>query len=128
MAEAPVRPLRGRRLLVVEDDYMVAVELARSLEEMGAQVIGPVGSVKDALAMVEMADARVDAAVLDINLHDERVYPVADALAGRGVPFVFVTGYDALAIPEPYVSWAPRLQKPVDKALLARALVRSWAS
>ena len=126
MAEAPVKPLRGRRLLVVEDDYMVAVQMAQSLEELGAEVIGPVGSVEDALVMVETADAGVDAAVLDINLHDERVYPVADALAARGVPFVFVTGYDALAIPEPYVSWAPRLQKPIDKALLARVLVRIW--
>jgi hypothetical protein len=69
---------------------------------------------------------RLDGAVLDINLHDKRVYPVADALKARGVPFVFATGYDASMIPEPYVS-APRYEKPVDKARLMRFLsAPSW--
>jgi DNA-binding LytR/AlgR family response regulator len=115
--------LRGRRLLIVEDDYMVALELVRSLEEQGVEVLGPAGSVEDALALVEQEGARMDGAVLDINLRNKRVYPVAEALAARGVPFIFATGYDALVIPEAYAH-VPRCEKPLDKALLARVLAR----
>jgi ActR/RegA family two-component response regulator len=115
--------LRGRRLLIVEDDYMVALELVRSLEEQGVEVLGPAGSVEDALALVEQEGARMDGAVLDINLRNKRVYPVAEALAARGVPFIFATGYDALVIPEGYAH-VPRCEKPLDKALLARVLAR----
>jgi len=117
--------LRGRRLLVVEDEYMIAMELTRSLEELGAEVVGPAGSVEDALELVGRDGGRLDAAVLDINLRDERVYPVADALTARGVPFVFATGYDSMAIPSSYAS-APRCEKPVDKLQLARLLARRW--
>jgi len=123
---APPDGLRGRRLLVVEDEYMIAMELVRTLEEQGAEVFGPAGSVEDALGLLEEGLPPLDAAVLDINLRDERVYPVAEALAARGVPFVFATGYDSAAIPAPYSS-APRCEKPVDRAQLARALARIWS-
>lgn len=116
----------GRRLLVVEDEYMIAMELVSTLEELGAEVVGPAASVEDALALVGSDGDRLDAAVLDINLRDERVYPVADALAARGVPFVFATGYDATAIPPAYAA-TPRCEKPVDKARLARLLREHWA-
>jgi CheY-like chemotaxis protein len=115
--------LRGRRLLVVEDEYMIAIELVRALEDLGAEVVGPAGSVEDAFSLLEDAGAPLDAAVLDINLRDERVYPVAEALAARGVPFVFATGYDSTAIPSSFSS-TPRCEKPVDKAQLARVLGR----
>ena len=59
--------------------------------------------------------------MLDINLHDERVYPVADALAARGVPFVFLTGYDAQGIPDAYTR-VPSCGKPVSSTLLSRML------
>ncbi|MFC7739415.1 response regulator [Roseomonas sp. GCM10028921] len=121
MVERPFEELRGRRLLVVEDDYGIANDMARFLEDAGAEVVGPAGTVEDALELVESEATALDAAALDINLHGERVYPVADALAARGVPFVFATGYDAQVIPEAYVG-VPRLEKPVDKAQLARAL------
>jgi ActR/RegA family two-component response regulator len=114
-------PLHGRRLLVVEDDYFIAVELARSLERMGVRVVGPAGSVPDAISLIEAGEEPLDGAVLDIHLGEERVYPVADALIDRGIPFVFLTGYDALVIPETYAG-APRCEKPVDTALLLRVL------
>jgi ActR/RegA family two-component response regulator len=79
MAEPRPDALRGRRLLVVEDEYLIAVSLARSLEGDGAEVVGPAGSVRDALALVEAEGDRLDGAVLDINLRDERVYPRANA-------------------------------------------------
>jgi CheY-like chemotaxis protein len=121
MVECELERLKGRCLLVVEDEYIVAADLAASLESVGAQVIGPAGSVQEALTLVEMDEGRLDGAVLDINLRGERVFPVADALARRGVPFVFTTGYDAVAIPNSYAG-VPRCEKPVNKADLARLL------
>jgi DNA-binding LytR/AlgR family response regulator len=113
--------LRGRRLLVVEDEYLIAADLTASLESLGVEVIGPAASVEEALSLVENNSDRLDGAVLDINLRNERVYPVADVLMARGVPFVFTTGYDAVAVPTPYAC-APRCEKPVDKTQLLRWL------
>ena len=113
--------LRGRCLLVVEDEYLIAVDLTASLESLGVQVIGPAASVEEALSLVDNNSDRIDGAVLDINLRNERVYPVADALSARGVPFVFTTGYDAVALPNSY-DRAPRCEKPVDPAQLVRCL------
>jgi CheY-like chemotaxis protein len=126
MAEKPFEALRGRRFLVVEDDYAIAKDIARWLEDAGAEVVGPAGTVEDALELVESEAFPLDGAALDINLHGETVYPVADALAARGVPFVFATGYDADVIPEAYAG-VPRCEKPVDRAQLARALAKSAA-
>ena len=98
--------------------------LQNLLEECGAEVIGPAGSVKDALGLVEKNGERIDGAVLDVNLRNEPVYPVADALAAQGLPFVFTTGYDTLAIPEAYAG-VPRCEKPVDIAQLVRLLAKA---
>jgi ActR/RegA family two-component response regulator len=124
MAEPGSDALRGCRLLIVEDDYLIAVDLSRSLESRGAEIVGPAGSVEGALRLIEAEGNRLDGAVLDINLRDERVYPVADALAARGVPFVFLTGYDAQVIPDTYAG-VPRSEKPVSTALLARTLLKA---
>ena len=122
MAEPRPDALRGRRLLVVEDEYLIAASLARELEGRGAAVVGPAGSVRDALALVEAEGDRLDGAVLDINLRDERVYPVADALAARGVPFVFLTGYQRDSIDRRYAN-VPLLQKPIEPESLERVLI-----
>ncbi|WP_245474380.1 response regulator [Mesorhizobium sp. M2A.F.Ca.ET.042.01.1.1] len=120
MDEPQPDALRGRHLLVVEDEYMIAAELARALEDRGVNVIGPVGSIEDALELLGAED-RIDGAVLDINLRGERAYPIADALREREVPFIFATGYDAWSIPEAYAE-VPRIEKPVDTRALARLL------
>jgi len=114
--------LRGRCVLVVEDEYLIAADLTASLESLGLKVLGPAASVGEALSLVEKNWDRLDGAVLDINLRDERVYPVADVLMARGVPFVFTTGYDAVAMPSTYAC-APRYEKPVDKTQLVRWLL-----
>ena len=114
--------LKGRRLLLVEDEYLIAAEQAQTLEELGIEVVGPVATVKEALAVAEDDSFRLDGAVLDINLHEGRVFPVADALRMRGVPFIFTTGYDTSAIPDAYAKF-PCLQKPVDKNLVSRWLL-----
>ena len=120
MVELQPDALRGRRILVVEDEYMVAADLARALEDRGVDVIGPVGSIEDALELLGAED-RIDGAVLDINLRGERAYPIADALRERKVPFIFATGYDAWSIPAAYAE-EPRIEKPVDTRALARLL------
>jgi DNA-binding response OmpR family regulator len=111
------------RVLVVEDEYMLADALADELTALGIQVVGPVGGLDEALALA--AATELDGAILDINLCGELVFPLADALAAKGVPYVFATGYAQESIPEPYRE-APILSKPVDvqalKSLLETAV------
>lgn len=124
MAGQETDALRGKRILIVEDEYIIASDLACAMEEEGAEVIGPAGSVERALEIVEAERRGFDAAVLDVNLRGRRVYPVADALTARGIPFVFATGYDWGVIPDSYAG-VPRCEKPVDKAVLARLVAGS---
>ncbi|HEY0572058.1 MAG TPA: response regulator [Enterovirga sp.] len=112
--------LLNRRILVVEDEYMLAEDMQRGLEKAGAIVLGPVPSVEDALELLD-DEPHVDGAVLDINLGGEKVFRVADALGARGISFVFTTGYDASEVPPAY-RHVPRYEKPVSAATVARAL------
>ena len=121
MVDGSTQALKSRRLLVVEDDYLLADDLARSLEALGVEVVGPVGSIDDALALIA-GDGALDGALLDINLRGERVFAVADALAARRVPFVFTSGYDRVAIPACYAE-IPLCTKPTDALRLAECLV-----
>jgi CheY-like chemotaxis protein len=89
--------LRGRRVLVVEDDYFLASDAARALEGAGAAVLGPCPSEQAALG--ELARARPDAVLLDINLGDGASFRLAEALRDELIPFAFVTGYDRATIP-----------------------------
>jgi CheY-like chemotaxis protein len=113
------RPLEGRTILVVEDDYMIASVLIDVLEDAGARVVGPLSYVQEAVDFIERGDARLDGAVLDVNLHGERSYPIADRLIARGIHLVFVTGYDSLEAA--YRSY-PRCQKPFEGEALISAL------
>lgn len=113
-------PLAKRRILLVEDDYFIVSDLARSFEAEGAEVVGPAASVAHGLAL--LAGARdLDAAVLDIDLQGEMVFPLADALTARGVPFVFATGYDRTMVPPRYAAVA-HCEKPVEPGTIARVL------
>ena len=114
-------PYSGRRVLMVEDEMMVAWLLEDMLTDLGCAVIGPAGNVNQALAMIEAE--LIDAAVLDVNLNGEMSYPIADALAARGVPFVFVTGYDKGRIIDGYQSF-PVLQKPFHRSELSDILAK----
>ncbi len=99
--------LEGVRVLLVEDEYLVASLIEEILETAGCIVTGPIPRLAEA---VDAADReRCDAAVLDVNLAGERIYPVADILSRRNIPFVFVTGYGVL--PGEYAN-RPRLCKP----------------
>lgn len=79
------------RLLVVEDESLIAILIEETLLQLGYSLVGPAARLSQAIEMAR--NAEVDAAVLDINLHGEAVYPAAAILAERGIPFIFVTGY-----------------------------------
>jgi ActR/RegA family two-component response regulator len=111
--------LAGRIVLLVEDEYLLADEVRRALLEQGALVVGPFADVANGLAAAE--SAILTGAVLDINVRNEAVFPIAEMLRSRGLPFVFTTGYDQSAIPEHYKD-VPRCEKPIDTAALVRAL------
>jgi PAS domain S-box-containing protein len=106
----PIR-FAGNQVLVVEDEALVAMALRESLSELGYSVIGPFSRIAEAL--LALRNARVDAAVLDVNLGGEVVYPLADVLAADQVPFIFVTGYGADEIERRFAS-VPVLQKPIE--------------
>ena len=117
-------PFSGRRVFVVEDEMLVAWLLEDMLAEIGCAVVGPAGSVNQALAMIDVE--AIDVAVLDVNLNGEMSYPIADALAARGVPFVFVTGYDKDRMLEGYRT-CPVLQKPFHRVELTDTLAKLLA-
>lgn len=81
--------IAGRHILVVEDDYLIAIDLVGVLERAGAEVIGPASNVREALDALDMP---IEAATLDVMLGEEASFPIADELARRGIPFVFTTG------------------------------------
>jgi two-component sensor histidine kinase/DNA-binding response OmpR family regulator len=103
--------LAGNQILVVEDEALVAMALRESLSELGYSVVGPFSRMSEAI--LALRNARVDAAVLDINLGGEMVYPLADVLTADHVPFIFVTGYGADEIERRFAS-VPVLQKPIE--------------
>ena len=111
--------LNGARLLIVEDEYLLAREMADYFENLGAEIVGPVGTVAHALGLI--ASSRIQIAVLDVNLRDERVYPVADLLTLKQIPFVFASGYGSELEPDAYAG-APRCIKPIEFAVLANTL------
>jgi two-component sensor histidine kinase/DNA-binding response OmpR family regulator len=115
------RLIRGNRILLVEDEPLIAMMMKEALSELDYDVRGPISSVDDALS--EIANGTVDGAVLDINLGGTSAYPVADALVARDIPFVFITGYARQGV-EARFSQTPVLSKPVDRELLQASFAR----
>jgi CheY-like chemotaxis protein len=118
-SKVPEHVLSSLRILLVEDENLVALLLEEMLAELGHTVVGPVARLKKGL---EMAKSQiVDLAILDVNLDGEKTYAIADALAGRGIPFVFSTGYGKESLGVPYCN-RPTLQKPFQQEELERLL------
>jgi DNA-binding NtrC family response regulator len=101
--------LSGRRILLVEDEVMVAMLLETILQDEDCITVGPFGDLSSALAAAR--SEHVDGAVLDINLAGEMVFPVAEVLANRGIPFLLLSGYGAMALPQNRRHW-PVCDKP----------------
>jgi two-component sensor histidine kinase/two-component SAPR family response regulator len=110
------------RVLLVEDEALIGMMMVDSLTDLGYSVVGPITSLSDATAAAHRGDFA--SAILDINLRGELVYPVADILRDRGVPFLFVTGYSSERIDKRY-SNVPVLQKPLQKQDLQSAFARA---
>lgn len=102
--------LSGCRILVVEDEYLIADDITQALLGAGAEVLGPVASAADAAELIA-GGGRIDAAILDVTLRDGAVFPAADTLAERNIPFAFATGYEEWSLPERFQG-RPVIEKP----------------
>jgi CheY-like chemotaxis protein len=113
------------RVLVVEDESLIAMLVEDGLETLGYEVVGPVGTVDAALRIVEQTP--FDLALLDINLGGKQSFPIAEALESRGIPYVFLTGYDRSSLP---LAFQHRfgLQKPFRMSALQQALEKLQGS
>jgi CheY-like chemotaxis protein len=120
----PERPPRGPLVLVVEDEFLLAMDLALLLERHGWRVLGPAATVAQALHLLDGGSPPA-VALLDVNLRGELVTPVAAALRARGVPFVLASAYDRLDLVAPALAGAPNVGKPTDEARLLAALARA---
>ena len=113
--------LSGKRVLVVEDEYLVALAVEDVLTDVGCVVVGPFARVQEALAALKVE--QVDAALLDVNVAGEKVFPVAHALERLGTPFLFVTGYGSSILPPECPHWEA-CSKPFQSHELTSWLAR----
>ncbi|WP_426023111.1 response regulator [Brevundimonas sp. PWP3-1b1] len=116
-------PLNGRRVLVVEDESLVAMLLETILEDMGCIPVGPASNIDEGEILASDA-ADLDAALLDVNVAGRQVFPVAEALMARGIPFIFSTGYGEGGLPEEWRG-QPTIQKPFTEAAIRDALMKA---
>ncbi len=117
--QADLAPLRGSRVMVVEDELLVAMLIEETLIDHGCEVIGPFSTVETALHAAQ--DGTMNVAVLDVNLRGKRVYPVAEMLESRGIPFLLMSGYGRDGIPAEHPGWSA-CSKPFLPSDLLRAL------
>jgi two-component SAPR family response regulator len=104
--------LAGRRILVVEDEMVIALEIEETLQALGCAVVGPVSKLDAALRLA--SEEALDAAFLDVTIRGGYVYPVAERLLARGIPFVLASGYGKWVLPETLRD-QPRLTKPFTR-------------
>lgn len=121
LAERNDGSLAGRRVLLVEDELMLALDVQLALEDAGAHVLGPIDDLADGLALLER-ESGIDAAILDIDLHGEDVFPLAERLRARGVPFLFHTGHGERAALTRHFERVTVCTKPVLTEALVRAV------
>lgn len=111
--------LAGKRVMIVEDEFLLAMSLEEDLTAAGAIVVGPLTTLSETMDAIEKES--FDVAVLDINLNGEMSYPAVDTLIERGSPFVLLSGYAGTSLPERFREF-PRLAKPYDVARLIETL------
>jgi CheY-like chemotaxis protein len=113
--------LQGLRVLLVEDEFLLAIAVEEDLKRAGCRVLGPIGSLDRALAVVR--SELLQAAIVDMNLNGIAAHPLADELISRQIPFLLLTGYGRADLPERFRD-VPRIAKPYDPPLLLEQLAR----
>jgi CheY-like chemotaxis protein len=109
----------GLSVLLVEDEVIIRVMVADMLQELGCHVVGEAGRVKEAIDLVQKAE--FDIAIMDVNLHGEMTFPIAEAIKARNRPFIFATGYSASSLPVEFIG-RPALQKPFRTETLGKLI------
>ena len=122
-SEEMARDLEGLRILVVEDEYLVAMDVVRAIEHLGGEIVGPVGRLEPARDTVRRE--AFDGAVLDLRLDGATSLPLAEELLARNVPIILATGYDASALPESF-GHVPRLKKPFNDRALQKIAIETF--
>jgi CheY-like chemotaxis protein len=118
--DLPLRLQTGNRVLLVEDEILVAMMMKDILSELGFSIVGPFSRLDE--AMVAAVHEDIDAGIIDVNLGGEFVYPVADVLAARRIPFVFITGYGVESIDNRF-GYIPIIKKPVQRQVLQKIFI-----
>ncbi len=116
--------LRGQRILVVEDNFIMALDLSQLVEELGGAVVGPAGRLDEGMALAQSND--LDGAILDVNLDGANTFNLADGLLAGNVPVIFATGYDSKTLPDRFVD-APKLSKPFNLDTVKKAIQKAFA-
>jgi DNA-binding NarL/FixJ family response regulator len=118
--------LSGRRILLAEDEALIAVELESALQNFGCTVVGPVSSVAEIMRHVD--EHRPDGALLDVNLRGEQIFPILPRLVELGVPVVISSGYDDPSAVPPEFRDLPRIAKPFEDGVLRRVCEAAFAN
>jgi CheY-like chemotaxis protein len=117
--------LAGLRVLVVEDETLIAMPVEDLLADMGCTVVAVAATISQGLAFLSLPESQIDGAILDINLGGEKVFPIADMLIEQGIPFAFATGYGTAGL-EPLYAGRPVIAKPFGFDSLQKALIAAW--
>jgi two-component SAPR family response regulator len=118
------KEIAGRKILVVEDEMLIAMIIEDVLQAVGGEIVGPAATLEKALKLAK--EEMFDAAILDITIRGGKVYPVAELLLDRSIPFVFASGYGDWALPEG-LRGKPRLMKPFTAAALEERIKALFA-
>ncbi|HLH87665.1 MAG TPA: response regulator [Xanthobacteraceae bacterium] len=118
MPSRSLSPLVNRRILVAEDEALIAIGIESMLESFGCEVVGPVSEVREILQVIEAEP--VDGALLDVNLRGRQVFEILPEIMRRGIPVMLTSGYDDATLFPPAFRDLPRISKPFDEATLRR--------
>jgi DNA-binding response OmpR family regulator len=117
--------LKGHRVLIVEDNFVMALDLSLMVEDLGGAVIGPAGRLDEGMALAQAN--KLDAAILDVNLDGSNTFPLADGLVAADVPVIFATGYDVKMLPKRFAQ-TPKLSKPFNIRSVEKALREAFSN